>query len=246
MTRFALIVFFIIGLLTTTALAQDTPPQAPDPEAAAGRLVEITEEAGPAIAQALENFLNQLQQVPLDNQIVQIAFVIGGVLLLFFGWRIYSLVILASGALIGASLAVGIFGSEGGGLLIGALIVGALLGALLAAVLYYVAVALMGAYVGVVFTAYVAAFLEVTLPIWGLVIAAILGAILLLGLSFELLVLLSSIIGAQLLMLALGLSPLAGLLLIILGVILQTWLTRRFGYEVRRRPARRGLLRARD
>ena len=57
-------------------------------------------------------------------------------------------------------------------------------------------------------------------------------------LSFELLILFSALVGAQMVTLALGLSPLWTLVLAVVGVIIQLGLARSFRYDWRRRRVR--------
>jgi hypothetical protein len=78
------------------------------------------------------------------------------------------------------------------------------------------------------------------LPYWALLIVLVIGGLIMLMLSYELLVVLSSVLGAQLLVIGLGLSPasLWILGLALLGILLQTGLMRRFGYGFRRRSSR--------
>ena len=71
-----------------------------------------------------------------------------------------------------------------------------------------------------------------------LLIGAVVGGLLLIGLSFEFLVLLSSLVGAQMLALGLGLPLIWTLIFAIIGMIVQFMLMRRFNYSFRRRPRR--------
>ena len=87
--------------------------------------------------------------------------------------------------------------------MIGAMIIGGIIGALLGVFLYYVAVFVIGAYIGIVLTGAVIDMLSSTPPSPViLLIGAVVGGLLLIGLSFEFLVLLSSLVGAQMLALA--------------------------------------------
>jgi len=106
--------------------------------------------------------------------------------------------------------------------------------------LYYLAVFVIGAYVGVLLTNSAAVAFSLT-PVSGLalLIGAVIGGIVLLSLSFEFLVLLSSIVGAQMLSLGLGLDAVWTLIFAIAGIIIQFGLMRSFNYDFRRRPRRR-------
>lgn len=234
-------IFIMLGMvLISPILAQeDTTEEA---EATAGQIIDITGNAAQAISEQLENALQALRDIP-QSEFTPIILLVGGVILLLVGWRIYNFIILLSGALIGASIAVTAVSPDGTGIQIAALVIGFVLGGVLAAALYYVAVALIGGYIGAVLTGELALALGLApISIWAIVIGALIGALILVGLSFELLVLYASIVGAQMITLALGLPPLATLALVALGVFLQIMLARRFGYEVRRRPSRRNML----
>lgn len=234
------IVCVMLSVLVWPVVAQED--NAASAEATAEQLITITGDAAQTISTGLESLLQELRAIP-QSEVTQVVLLLGGVVLLLIGWRIYNFIIILSGALIGASLAVSLVSADGTGIQIAALLIGLVLGGVLAALLYYVAVALIGAYIGAVVTTEIAVALSLTpISIWAVVVGAILGAIILVGLSFELLVLYASIVGAQMITLALGLPAYATLALVILGVLLQITLVRRFGYDVRRRPSRRNLL----
>lgn len=233
---------FLIHMFTFIPMgfAQDSSTE--EAEAAAEQIIDITGDAAQAISEQFENALQALRDIP-QSEYTPILLLVGGVILLLVGWRIYNFIIILSGALIGAAIAVSAVSPDGTGIQLAAMVIGLVLGGVLAAALYYVAVALIGGYIGAVLTSELALALGLTpISIWVIVIGAIIGAIILVGLSFELLVLYASIVGAQMITLALGLPPFATLALVALGVFLQIMLARRFGYDVRRRPSRRSML----
>ncbi len=211
---------------------------------AADTVVAITESTAEGISQIVTNFLNRLFNVA-QNQYIQVLMLIVGAILLVAGWRIYNGIIILAGALIGGTTALAAVGSAGVVIEIAAFLIGAVIGGVLGYYLYYFAVFMIGAYIGIVFTTLIAQSLDL-LPISPLIliVVALVGGIVMLGLSFELLVVLASFLGAQLIVVALGLTPtlfwLA--LLVLLGMVLQISLTRRAGYKVRRRPSRKMIL----
>ena len=69
-----------------------------------------------------------------------------------------------------------------------------------------------------------------------LLIGAAIGGVLLLGLSFQLLVLLSAVVGAQMLTQGLDLASEWTLLLAIGGILIQLIAIRTFHIDIRRRP----------
>jgi len=244
-----LIIFLLSTLVIMPATAQgaggDSGPDntiTMDPDAAAQGLVQATGEAAEGISGVVNRLVQRLRQAPAHNDIVRVLLIVGGVVLLFAGWRVYNFIILLSGALFGATIAVSLVANSGPAITTAAFLLGGVVGAVLAIGVYYLAVALIGAYIGLLFTTTAAAAFGWTpVPVWVLLIIAIIGAVIMVALSFELLVLYSSIVGAQMLALALGLRPIWVLILIVAGVIIQILLTRSFGYQVRRRPARNPL-----
>ena len=212
-----------------------------DTEQAADTVVAITESTAQGISQIITDFLNRLFNIA-RNQYVQVLMVVTGAILLVAGWRIYNWIIILAGALIGGTIALAAVGNAGVVIEVAAFLIGAVIGGVLGYYLYYLAVFMIGAYIGIVFTTLIAQSLNL-LPISPLILIAValIGGIIMLGLSFELLVILASLLGAQLIVVALGLTP-APIwlgLLVLLGIVLQISLTRRSGYTVRRRPSRK-------
>jgi hypothetical protein len=240
---FGIVLLIVSALFIGSALAQEEPTSTPvtievDVEEAAQSAVELTESAAQATANVVTDLVNRLTEVPRSD-VVRILFVIGGVLLLVAGWRIYEFIILLAGILIGASVGAALVGQSELVLQVAAALVGGLIGAVLAIFLYYLAVFFIGAYVGIILTNAIAVALgaEVVSALV-LFIGALIGGLLLLALSIELLILLAVVVGAQLLVLGLGLGAEWILIFIIVGVIVQLMATRYYGYNIRRRPRR--------
>lgn len=226
--------------------AQQPTPTAPDiveveidveqAENAAEAAVDATERAAEVTLTQAQQWLTALNTVP-RNAVLQLLFVIGGVLLLVGGWRIYDWVVFLAGGLVGAAVlssvvATQFFAVE---LLVG--LVGFAIGAFIAVFLYYVAVFVVGAYTGMLLMIGIADLLGIiVLSPLVLLVAAVIGGLILLGLASELVIVIASLVGAQMLILALGLPAYWTLILAVLGVATQFMLARRFKYKIRRRP----------
>jgi uncharacterized membrane protein len=112
--------------------------------------------------------------------------------------------------------------------------------------LQYVAIFLVGAYVGAVLTAQLWTAIAATpVSTLALIIGAVIGGLVLLGLSFQFLVIVSAAIGALLISMALGLPFVWTAVLFVLGIIVQVLLARVSGTPVlyRRRVYRRRVVR---
>lgn len=228
---------FVLALFTvqTVSAQEGTPVPA---EEVAGDIVGATVQVAESTASTFENFLNRLMQVPRSD-IVRVLLVVGGVVLLVVGWRIYEFVILIAGFMIGASIALSLVTPENSSLELVAFIVGGLVGAGLSYFLYHVAVFIIGAYLGIVITNGLGVMFGLA-PISPLIllIGGILGGLILLGLSFEFLIILAVLVGAQMLSLGLGLSTTWTLLFAAVGIIVQLGLVRTFNYTFRRPRSR--------
>jgi hypothetical protein len=98
------------------------------------------------------------------------------------------------------------------------------------------AVFLIGAYIGIVLTDAIGVALgTATVSSLVLLIGAIIGGMVLLGLSFEFLVVISAVVGAQMLALGLALEPVWIIIFAIVGVIVQIAVMRNANYDFRRR-----------
>lgn len=238
-----LTIIFVMGLVFVPVVAQDT--EAPSAEETAEDIVDLTVDAAESTALSLENFLERLMTPP-QSDLTRVLMVVGGIILLVAGWRVYDFIIVIAGFLMGASVAMALVVTESTFIAIAAFLIGGLIGAALAIFVYFLAVFLIGAYVGIVLTGSLASALALT-PVssLALIIGAIIGGILLTMLSFELLVVLSAVVGAQLVTLALGLNAVWTLVLAVAGIIFQFLLMQRFDYEFRRRRSPRNRLFAR-
>jgi hypothetical protein len=236
----------LIGLLiwivpTSFVMAQVAAPTSVPADAVeqtAGDIVEFTTQTAEATANTLEGFINRLIQTP-KSDVARVLLIIGGVLLLVAGWRIYDFVTLIAGFLIGAMIALSLVVTDNTLITVAAILIGGLIGAALGYFLYYIAVFLIGAYIGVVVTSGLAFQFSLgpVNPVV-LLIGALLGGLLLIGLSFQFLILLSALVGAQMLALGLGLAPIWTLILAAVGIVVQLALARAYNYDWRRSPRR--------
>jgi hypothetical protein len=239
-----LIIGFLMLLVLIPAsftLAQDLAPTsvpADGVEQTAGDIVDFTTQTAQVTANTLEDFVNRLIQTP-KSDVARVLLIMGGVLLLVAGWRIYDFVTLVAGFLIGAMIALSLVVTDNTFITVAAILIGGLIGAALGYFLYYIAVFLIGAYIGVVVTGGLA-FQFALGPVNPVVllIGALIGGLVLIGLSFQFLILLSALVGAQMLSLGLGLAPIWTLILAAVGVIVQLALARAYNYDWRRRPRR--------
>ncbi|HEX2621481.1 MAG TPA: hypothetical protein VHL11_15085 [Phototrophicaceae bacterium] len=238
-----LLIVLFASLVLVASPMSNQPVMAQEPvatpatpgDAVAGDIVDLTVQTAEGTANFLEDFLNRLIRSP-QSEVMRILLVVGGVILLAVGWRIYDEIVIIAGFLIGASIAVSLVTTNNTLLLVGALLIGGLIGAALSAFLYYVAVFLIGAYIGILLTSALATALSMTpISAIALLIGGVIGGLVLLGLSFEFLVLLSSLVGAQMLSLGLGLGVVWTLLFALMGVIIQLGLMRTYKYDFRRR-----------
>jgi hypothetical protein len=237
--------WIILGVLValmavTITFAQDPTP---DSDAVAEEIVDLTVETAESTAFTMEALLNRLTETP-KSDLVRVLMVVGGVVLLVAGWRIYDFVVILAGILIGASIAVALIGSDNTLLNIAALLIGGLIGAVLSAFMYYAAVFVIGAYIGIVLTHALVIALGSQPIALVLLLGGLIGGVLLLGLSFEFLVLISSLVGAQLLSLGLGLGVIWTVVFTIVGIVVQLGLMRSYRYEFRR-PRSLNILRLR-
>lgn len=238
----------ILMLMTQLVIAQDATPLATDADIAATEvedaegvaedIVNLTSVTAQSTAATLEDFLNRLVQPP-QSDISRVLLIGGGLILLLAGWRIYEVIILIAGFLIGASIATSLVVTDSTIIALIVLLVGGIVGAALSIFLYFIAVFLIGAYVGIALTGGLAAALSLT-PVSALVllVGGLIGGLVLVGLSFEFLVFVSAVVGAQMLTLGLGLDAVWTIILAIIGIVVQLALTRTLDYEVRRRPRR--------
>ncbi len=222
-------------LLILPAAAQEMTVE-PAPEQLAEDIVNLTTETAEVTAATLDSFLNRLVQTP-QSDLARVVLIGGGLILLVAGWRIYEIIILVAGFLMGASLASTLVVSDSALINLAALLIGGLLGAALSAFLYYIAVFVIGVYIGMALTNGLALTLALTpVSALALLIGGVVGGIILVGLSFEFLIVIAALVGAQMLTLGLGLDAVWTLILAVIGVIVQLGLTRAMQYDFRRRP----------
>jgi len=250
--QLGIIGFIVLALLSAGVMLAQDPLATPIPiitatpggvvqptvipgEEVAGELVDITVDAGQATVSLIDNFIARLTTSP-QSDLMRVILILGGVLLLLAGWRIYDYIALIAGFIVGALVAMSFVNPSDQLVSLLVALVGGVIGAALGAFLYYVAVFLIGVYVGVLLTNGLAATLTLA-PVspFVLLIGGLIGGLLMVALSFELLILFSALVGAQMITLALGLPPLWTLVIAVIGVIIQLGLARAFRYDFRRR-----------
>lgn len=243
-----LLMLFSVSFLISAQEVTDPPPDGEieidvdevreGVEDVAEEAVDTTETVAEASFTFLQDLTDRLATAP-ENDLLRIVFVIGGAILLLLGWRVYDEVIILAGILVGAAVASGVVPDSNTVLEIAALLIGGIIGALLAIFLYYIAVFFIGAYVGLLLTyTVINSLLSTTVSDVVLLVGALLGGVLLVVLSAELLVLLSAIVGAQMLVVALGLNPEWILILALVGIVIQFAILRSMKINLRRRPRR--------
>ena len=236
-----LVAFVLVAL--NFVVIQQAAAQTADPTPVP--LVEQTMQAAEMTTDTITGFFNRLTETP-QSTVTRVVMVIVALVLLVAGWRVYEFVIVIAGAIVGATIATSLVASNDVAINLVALVVGGLVGALLSWFLYYVAVFFIGLHFGILLTNGLATMLELQ-PVspWALAIGGVIGGVILLGLSFEFLILVSSLVGAQMMTLALGLDPVWTLVLAVLGILVQFALTRTFKYDFRRyRGGRRVVVRS--
>ena len=247
---FPYIAFFFIAIVALFAFANTTNPNEPiisvtqnDISRVADEAVEATETFTTETGTQIEAFLERLVQRP-SSQIAQVLFIVAGVMLLVFGWRIYNYIVILAGAWVGASLASAAVVTSSVVVEVAAILIGGLLGAMLAVFLYFIAVFIIGMYVGAILTTALASAFSLT-PISPLIllVGAIIGGFLLMALSAELVIFISALVGAQMLTAGLGLNREWMLIFTILGIAIQIAATRFYSIDLRRSPRRAWLRR---
>ena len=208
-----------------------------DSEAVADDIVDLTVGTTESTTEALDDFLERLINQP-KSELMQLLLVIGGVILLVGGWRVYDWVVVIAGFVIGAALALSLLTTDSTLISVAAILTGGLIGAFVAVYLFVVGVFVIGAYIGIVLTGAILGQIS-TDPISPLVllIGGLIGGLILASLSFQFLVIVSAVVGAQMLVLGLGLESFWIIVLAIASIILQLYLIRHYNYSYRRRPA---------
>jgi len=219
------VVFNFIGFSHAVA-QQPVPTTVP--------IVTGTINAAAATTDILVNFFNRLTQMP-ESTVMRVVMIVVGLVLLVAGWRVYEFIIVIAGAMVGASIASSLVVSTDAVVNLIVLLIGGVMGAVLSMFLYYVAVFLIGMHFGILLTNGLATTftLQPVSPLL-LLIGGVIGGVILLGLSFQFLIILSSLVGAQLLVVALGLPTIWVLVIALIGIVVQFGLTRTYNYEFRR------------
>ena len=242
---FPYIALIIIAIIAFFALADTRNSDEPiisitrnDISEVAEDAVEATENFTEVTGTQLEAFLERLVQPP-SSQLAQVLFIVVGVILLVFGWRIYNYIVILAGAWVGASLASAAIVTNSAVIEVAAILIGGFLGAILAVFLYFIAVFIIGMYVGAILTTTLALALNLT-PISALVllIGAIIGGVILMALSAELVIFISALVGAQMLTGGLGLNREWMLIFTLIGIGIQIAATRFYSIDIRRSPRR--------
>ncbi|MBC7814507.1 MAG: DUF4203 domain-containing protein, partial [Burkholderiales bacterium] len=129
---------------------------------------------------------------------LRVIYIVAGVVLLLVGWRVYDLAVALVGFLVGAGIGVSLLGgNENQTIALAGLVGGGIIGAVLAVALQYVAVFLIGAYVGVLLTTNVFfALTERALDPVFMIIAGVVGGLVMLGMYFYIAVMVTSAVGA--------------------------------------------------
>ncbi|MBI1278578.1 MAG: DUF4203 domain-containing protein [Anaerolineaceae bacterium] len=207
---------------------------AQDPAPTTVPIVSGTINAAEATTDIVLNFFNRLTQTP-DSTVMRVVMLVVGMVLLVVGWRVYEFVIVIAGAMVGAAIASSLVVSPDAAVNLMVLLIGGVIGAVLSFFLYYVAVFLIGMHFGILLTNGLATTLTLQ-PVspLALLIGGVIGGVILLGLSFQFLIVLSSLVGAQLLVVALGLPTIWIFVIALIGILLQFGLTRAYHYDFRR------------
>lgn len=207
---------------------------AQDPAPTTVPIVTTTINAAQATTDIMVNFFNRLTQTP-ESTVMRVIMIVVGLVLLVAGWRVYEFVIVIAGAMVGAAIASSLVVSTDAVTNLVVLLIGGVIGAVLSFFLYYVAVFLIGMHFGILLTNGLATTLALQ-PVSPLVliVGGVIGGLILLGLSFQFLIVLSSLVGAQLLVVALGLPTIWTLVIALLGILVQFGLTRTYHYDFRR------------
>jgi MFS family permease len=236
--RILLIVVLLYALTWSVGaiMAQDATPVPDSAEEVADDIVDATTAAAEATATSAQNLLDRLLIVP-TSPLARVLLVAGGLVLLLAGWRVYEYIILIAGFLIGAAIAASLLVSDTVIINIIVLLIGGLIGVVLSALIYPIAVFIIGAYVGIALTAGLAsAFGLAPASSIALLLGGLVGGLVLISLSFQFLILLSAVVGAQILTIGLGLPVVWVLLFAIVGIIVQLSLVRALDYDYRSRP----------
>jgi len=184
------------------------------------------------------SLVNPFTGAGITVTLLRLIYIVGGLVLLVAGWSAYRLALSTAGFVVGASLGAALTSEYGEVVsLVGTVLVG-FIGAVVAYYVYLLAVALVGAYVGLLLTNLVVTNFE--LPTEGAAFllvyggGLVIGAVVALALAVELTIILTSAVGAVMLAGGTGLvgtrfAALWVLLLFIAGVVVQMQFARSRG-----------------
>jgi hypothetical protein len=182
------------------------------------------------VGQTQVSLVNPFTGTGITVTVLRLIYVVGGLVLLIAGWSAYRLALSTAGFVVGASLGAALTADYGQSVSLIATIVVGMIGGVVAYYVYLLAVALVGAYVGLLVTNQVVTAFE--LPTEGAAFLLIYGGGLLVGavaalaLAVELTIILTSAVGAVMLAGGTGLvgtrfAAIWVLLLFIAGVVVQ-------------------------
>lgn len=234
---FVLIVILMLAIVPVVLAQDPTPFPNDDSEAVAEDLVNLTVETTESTSETVDGFLDRLITTP-KSDLARVLLVMGGVVLLLAGWRVYDFVVVIAGFVIGAAVAVSLLTTTSTMITVGAVLLGGVLGAILSVYLYYVAVFLIGAYIGIVLTgALTVALTDAQAAPLILFVGGLIGGLIMISLSFEFLVFFAALVGAQMLALGMNLGVIWTIIFALIGVVMQLGIIRRYNYSYRRYPS---------
>lgn len=237
MRRGLFIGFLVLAVLVVTVILTQREIPLPDAQLA-GNLVDATVGTAEQTVNTLGGVIERLMTTP-QSALMRAILIVGGLVLLIIGWRMYDWIVPIAGIVVGATIALSLVPDNNTLLAVAAIVVGGLIGAALGYFLFYVAVFVIGAYIGIVLTGALLNMLSTTQPNEVvLLIGGVIGGLVLIGLSFQFLVVLAALTGAQMVALGLGLPALWMIVLAVASIILQFGLMRSYNYDFRRRRRR--------
>ncbi len=209
----AVLVVLLAGLLLTGCSEDDAQRlasgDAPDAEAEIRELLE-SEEYG------------------LAADVLQGVRIVGGLVLLVAGWKLYRLMVILPGLIIGGLIGMGLGATESELYAMLGLLLGAALGGYLALMVHVVAIFLAG---GAIVAALVASAANTVDPVT-LVVAGLVGGAIMLALYYWLIVFVTAAIGAAAFGTGVGLGPAIIVGLAILGAFVQFGVAKALGESV--------------
>jgi len=213
----------------------------------------LAQDAAQGIGETLSNtnisFVNPLTGEGFTVTLFRVLYAVGGLVLLFLGWRFFRVALSVGGFVVGSSIGASIALQAGLGqfaVLLSSLLVG-VVGALLALFAFWIGVALAGGYVGWLLAEAITSWLSIQFAnpntlLLVLIVGAVLGAALAIALAFELTVVLTAYLGAVMVAAGFGLIGSGTgfvwvVALFILGLVVQVVIARRTGGSAFQRRA---------